>query len=144
MELEFIMDGGADALNGTIWFPNTPSPPYEQLSPVRQNRRDPIATQHVSFLVSVLLPQIIEYRLALETATLHDASNAFPLTSQTEESLLAHCRRVVQRYQPISLLCSLALLCTLVGRGAPAFVDSFAQRAFRKSHLAVTYRGGPL
>ncbi|KAK9302143.1 hypothetical protein QLX08_005749 [Tetragonisca angustula] len=50
MELEFIMDGGADALNGTIWFPNTPSPPYEQLSPVRQNRRDPIATQHVSFL----------------------------------------------------------------------------------------------
>ncbi|KAK9302145.1 hypothetical protein QLX08_005749 [Tetragonisca angustula] len=46
MELEFIMDGGADALNGTIWFPNTPSPPYEQLSPVRQNRRDPIATQH--------------------------------------------------------------------------------------------------
>ncbi|KAK9302140.1 hypothetical protein QLX08_005749 [Tetragonisca angustula] len=48
MELEFIMDGGADALNGTIWFPNTPSPPYEQLSPVRQNRRDPIATQHAS------------------------------------------------------------------------------------------------
>ncbi|XP_017766758.1 PREDICTED: transcription factor CP2-like protein 1 isoform X3 [Eufriesea mexicana] len=46
MELEFIMDGGADALNGTIWFPNTPSPPYEQLSPVRQNRCDPIATQH--------------------------------------------------------------------------------------------------
>lgn len=43
------MDGGADALNGTIWFPNTPSPPYEQLSPVRQNRCDPIATQHVSF-----------------------------------------------------------------------------------------------
>lgn len=49
MELQFIMDGGADALNGTIWFPNTPSPPYEQLSPVRQNRCDPIATQHVSF-----------------------------------------------------------------------------------------------
>ncbi|XP_017766753.1 PREDICTED: transcription factor CP2-like protein 1 isoform X1 [Eufriesea mexicana] len=48
MELEFIMDGGADALNGTIWFPNTPSPPYEQLSPVRQNRCDPIATQHAS------------------------------------------------------------------------------------------------
>ncbi|XP_076679017.1 transcription factor CP2 like gemini isoform X3 [Andrena cerasifolii] len=46
MELEFIMDGGADALNGTIWFPNTPSPPYEQLSPVRQNRCDAIATQH--------------------------------------------------------------------------------------------------
>uniref|UniRef100_V9I750 Upstream-binding protein 1 n=1 Tax=Apis cerana TaxID=7461 RepID=V9I750_APICE len=46
MELQFIMDGGADALNGTIWFPNTPSPPYEQLSPVRQNRCDPIATQH--------------------------------------------------------------------------------------------------
>lgn len=40
------MDGSADALNGTIWFPNTPSPPYEQLSPVRQNRCDPIATQH--------------------------------------------------------------------------------------------------
>ncbi|XP_076765444.1 transcription factor CP2 like gemini isoform X3 [Xylocopa sonorina] len=48
MELQFIMDGGADALNGTIWFPNTPSPPYEQLSPVRQNRCDPIATQHAS------------------------------------------------------------------------------------------------
>ncbi|XP_076679015.1 transcription factor CP2 like gemini isoform X1 [Andrena cerasifolii] len=48
MELEFIMDGGADALNGTIWFPNTPSPPYEQLSPVRQNRCDAIATQHAS------------------------------------------------------------------------------------------------
>ncbi|XP_006558551.2 transcription factor CP2-like protein 1 isoform X3 [Apis mellifera] len=46
MELQFIMDGSADALNGTIWFPNTPSPPYEQLSPVRQNRCDPIATQH--------------------------------------------------------------------------------------------------
>lgn len=45
------MDGGADALNGTIWFPNTPSPPYEQLSPVRQNRCDPIATQHVSFAI---------------------------------------------------------------------------------------------
>lgn len=40
------MDGGAEALNGMIWFPNTPSPPYEQLSPVRQNRCDPIATQH--------------------------------------------------------------------------------------------------
>ncbi|XP_043262826.1 transcription factor CP2-like protein 1 isoform X2 [Colletes gigas] len=48
MELQFIMDGGADALNGTIWFPNTPSPPYEQLSPVRQNRCDVIATQHAS------------------------------------------------------------------------------------------------
>lgn len=48
MELQFIMDGGADALNGTIWFPNTPSPPYEQLSPVRTNRCDPIATQHAS------------------------------------------------------------------------------------------------
>ncbi|XP_053977484.1 transcription factor CP2-like protein 1 isoform X3 [Hylaeus volcanicus] len=46
MELQFIMDGTADALNGTIWFPNTPSPPYEQLSPVRQNRCDVIATQH--------------------------------------------------------------------------------------------------
>ncbi|CAK9827235.1 Upstream-binding protein 1 [Anthophora retusa] len=46
MELQFIMDSGADALNGTIWFPNTPSPPYEQLSPVRQNRCDAIATQH--------------------------------------------------------------------------------------------------
>ncbi|CAK9819498.1 Upstream-binding protein 1 [Anthophora quadrimaculata] len=40
------MDSGADALNGTIWFPNTPSPPYEQLSPVRQNRCDAIAHQH--------------------------------------------------------------------------------------------------
>ncbi|XP_017788954.1 PREDICTED: transcription factor CP2-like protein 1 [Habropoda laboriosa] len=48
MELQFIMDSGADALNGTIWFPNTPSPPYEQLSPVRQNRCDAIATQHAS------------------------------------------------------------------------------------------------
>ncbi|XP_026666750.1 transcription factor CP2-like protein 1 isoform X2 [Ceratina calcarata] len=48
MELEFIMDGGAEALNGTIWFPNTPSPPYEELSPVRQNRCDPIATQHAT------------------------------------------------------------------------------------------------
>ncbi|XP_015428668.1 PREDICTED: transcription factor CP2-like protein 1 isoform X2 [Dufourea novaeangliae] len=48
MELQFIMDGAADAMNGTIWFPNTPSPPYEQQSPVRQNRCDPIATQHAS------------------------------------------------------------------------------------------------
>lgn len=48
MELQFIMDGSADSLNGTIWFPNTPSPPYEQLSPVRQNRCDAIASQHVS------------------------------------------------------------------------------------------------
>ncbi|XP_076179978.1 transcription factor CP2 like gemini isoform X3 [Ptiloglossa arizonensis] len=48
MELQFIMDGGADALNGTIWFPNTPSPPYEQLSPVRQNRCDAIAAQQAS------------------------------------------------------------------------------------------------
>ncbi|XP_076241440.1 transcription factor CP2 like gemini isoform X2 [Calliopsis andreniformis] len=46
MELQFIMDGGADALNGTIWFPNTPSPPYEQLSPVHENRCN--ATQHAS------------------------------------------------------------------------------------------------
>lgn len=40
MELvELIMDtGGAEALNGTMWFPNTPSPPlYRRLSPVTQN-----------------------------------------------------------------------------------------------------------
>ncbi|XP_034178253.2 transcription factor CP2 like gemini isoform X2 [Osmia lignaria lignaria] len=48
MELQFIMDGSADSLNGTIWFPNTPSPPYVQLSPVRQNRCDAIASQHAS------------------------------------------------------------------------------------------------
>ncbi|XP_012142765.1 transcription factor CP2 like gemini isoform X2 [Megachile rotundata] len=48
MELQFIMDGSADSLNGTIWFQNTPSPPYEQLSPVRQNRCDPLASQHAS------------------------------------------------------------------------------------------------
>lgn len=110
MELEFIMDGGADALNGTIWFPNTPSPPYEQLSPVRQNRRDPIATQHVSFL-SVLLPQIIVSSLVgtrVGTATLHDVSTRIH-ELRKEGKVSSRIVGIIQRYQPISLLCSRAL-----------------------------------
>ncbi|XP_014484646.1 PREDICTED: transcription factor CP2-like protein 1 isoform X3 [Dinoponera quadriceps] len=43
MELQLIMDGGAETLNGTMWFGNTSSPSYEQLSPVRSNRCDVIA-----------------------------------------------------------------------------------------------------
>lgn len=80
------MDGGADALNGTIWFPNTPSPPYEQLSPVRQNRCDPIATQHVSF--TMFLPSnngIISLVLEVE----RDASRrSFSLSSREGKNVL--------------------------------------------------------
>lgn len=43
MELQLIMDGGAETLNGAMWFGNTSSPSYEQLSPVRSNRCDVVA-----------------------------------------------------------------------------------------------------
>ncbi|KAL0122502.1 hypothetical protein PUN28_007307 [Cardiocondyla obscurior] len=39
MELQLMMDSGAETLHGTMWFSNT-SPSYEQLSPVRPNRCD--------------------------------------------------------------------------------------------------------
>ncbi|XP_011873323.1 PREDICTED: transcription factor CP2-like protein 1 isoform X1 [Vollenhovia emeryi] len=39
MELQLMMDGGAETLHGAMWFSNT-SPSYEQLSPVRPNRCD--------------------------------------------------------------------------------------------------------
>lgn len=115
MELEFIMDGGADALNGTIWFPNTPSPPYEQLSPVRQNRRDPIATQHVSFLLSVLLPR--DNRIVSRCwysrwkrrrfTTLRRVSINVANRGKSPRVLSVCYSACV--YQPISLLCSRAL-----------------------------------
>ncbi|XP_032672135.1 transcription factor CP2-like protein 1 isoform X2 [Odontomachus brunneus] len=40
MELQLIMDGGPETLNGTMWFSNTSSPTYEQLSPARSSRCD--------------------------------------------------------------------------------------------------------
>lgn len=40
MELQLIMDSGAETLNGAMWFDNTSSPSYEQLSPIRPNRCD--------------------------------------------------------------------------------------------------------
>ncbi|XP_025075369.1 uncharacterized protein LOC105431990 isoform X3 [Pogonomyrmex barbatus] len=43
MELQLMMDGGTETLNGTMWFTNS-SPSYEQLSPVRPNRCDIIAS----------------------------------------------------------------------------------------------------
>ncbi|XP_029669319.1 transcription factor CP2-like protein 1 isoform X1 [Formica exsecta] len=43
MELELMMDGGAETLNGAMWFANTSSPSYDQLSPVRSNRCDVVA-----------------------------------------------------------------------------------------------------
>ncbi|XP_011700869.1 PREDICTED: transcription factor CP2-like protein 1 isoform X2 [Wasmannia auropunctata] len=39
MELQLMMDAGAETLHGGMWFSNT-SPSYEQLSPVRSNRCD--------------------------------------------------------------------------------------------------------
>ncbi|XP_071580753.1 transcription factor CP2-like protein 1 isoform X3 [Temnothorax nylanderi] len=42
MELQLMMDGGAETLHGAMWFSNT-SPSYEQLSPVRSNRCDIVA-----------------------------------------------------------------------------------------------------
>ncbi|EZA60619.1 Upstream-binding protein [Ooceraea biroi] len=42
------MDGGAETLNGAMWFTNTSSPSYEQLSPVRPNRCDVVATTQQS------------------------------------------------------------------------------------------------
>ncbi|XP_019695712.1 transcription factor CP2-like protein 1 isoform X2 [Harpegnathos saltator] len=43
MELQLIMDSGAETLNGAMWFGSTSSPSYEQLSPVRSNRCDVVA-----------------------------------------------------------------------------------------------------
>ncbi|KAH0948462.1 hypothetical protein HN011_009827 [Eciton burchellii] len=43
MELQLMMDGGAETPNGVMWFANTSSPSYEQLSPVRP-RCDVVAT----------------------------------------------------------------------------------------------------
>ncbi|KAG7189119.1 hypothetical protein KM043_008692 [Ampulex compressa] len=48
MELQFMMDGGSEALTGPMWFTNAPSPPYEHLSPVRQNRCDAIVNQQAT------------------------------------------------------------------------------------------------
>nr|XP_050844836.1 transcription factor CP2 isoform X2 [Vespula vulgaris] len=48
MELQIIMDGGTETLNEAMWFADTPSPPYEQLSPNRPNRCDGIAAQQVA------------------------------------------------------------------------------------------------
>ncbi|XP_026824053.1 transcription factor CP2-like protein 1 isoform X1 [Ooceraea biroi] len=48
MELQLMMDGGAETLNGAMWFTNTSSPSYEQLSPVRPNRCDVVATTQQS------------------------------------------------------------------------------------------------
>ncbi|XP_043663856.1 transcription factor CP2 isoform X2 [Vespula pensylvanica] len=49
MELQIIMDGGTETLNEAMWFADTPSPPYEQLSPPnRPNRCDGIAAQQVA------------------------------------------------------------------------------------------------
>ncbi|XP_072767364.1 transcription factor CP2-like protein 1 isoform X2 [Anoplolepis gracilipes] len=42
MELQLMMDG-AETLNGAMWFANTSSPSYDQLSPVRSNRCDVVA-----------------------------------------------------------------------------------------------------
>ncbi|XP_019884245.2 transcription factor CP2-like protein 1 isoform X1 [Camponotus floridanus] len=45
MELQLMMDGGAETLNGAMWFANASSPSYDQLSPVRPNRCDVVASQ---------------------------------------------------------------------------------------------------
>ncbi|XP_018313083.1 transcription factor CP2-like protein 1 isoform X1 [Mycetomoellerius zeteki] len=49
MELQLMMDGGAETLHGTMWFSNT-SPSYEQLSPVRPNRCDVVANSQQTTL----------------------------------------------------------------------------------------------
>ncbi|XP_012054082.1 PREDICTED: transcription factor CP2-like protein 1, partial [Atta cephalotes] len=49
MELQLMMDGGAEILHGTMWFSNT-SPSYEQLSPVRPNRCDIVANSQQTTL----------------------------------------------------------------------------------------------
>lgn len=38
-----MMDGGAETLNGAMWFANASSPSYDQLSPVRPNSCDVVA-----------------------------------------------------------------------------------------------------
>lgn len=43
------MDNGAETLNETIWFNTAPTPPYEQLSPIRQNACEVISVQQVSW-----------------------------------------------------------------------------------------------
>lgn len=56
MELELMMDGGAETLNGAMWFANTSSPSYDQLSPVRSNRCDVVAVpQQVRGIVSLYI-----------------------------------------------------------------------------------------
>ncbi|XP_018053085.1 PREDICTED: transcription factor CP2-like protein 1, partial [Atta colombica] len=49
MELQLMMDGGAEILHGTMWFSNT-SPSYEQLSPVHPNRCDVVANSQQTTL----------------------------------------------------------------------------------------------
>ncbi|XP_018372071.1 PREDICTED: transcription factor CP2-like protein 1, partial [Trachymyrmex cornetzi] len=49
MELQLMMDGGAEILHGAMWFSNT-SPSYEQLSPVRPNRCDVVANSQQTTL----------------------------------------------------------------------------------------------
>lgn len=50
MELQIIMDAGAETLNEAMWFTGTPSPPYEQLSPNRPTRCNGIVAQQASSL----------------------------------------------------------------------------------------------
>ncbi|KYN42230.1 Upstream-binding protein 1 [Trachymyrmex septentrionalis] len=49
MELQLMMDGGAEILHGSMWFSNT-SPSYEQLSPVRPNRCDVVTNSQQTTL----------------------------------------------------------------------------------------------
>jgi len=55
MELQLMMDGGAETLHGAMWFSNT-APSYEQLSPVRTNRCDIVtASQQVRKIIKLSL-----------------------------------------------------------------------------------------
>ncbi|XP_066595125.1 transcription factor CP2-like protein 1 isoform X2 [Prorops nasuta] len=45
MEPQLIMDGGTETLSGSMWFTNSPSPPYQQLSPIRENGCNTISIQ---------------------------------------------------------------------------------------------------
>lgn len=65
MELQLMMDGGAETLHGAMWFSNT-SPSYEQLSPVRPNRCDIVAApQQVYEIIISLVHQIYSNKYIL-------------------------------------------------------------------------------
>ncbi|XP_067211111.1 transcription factor CP2-like protein 1 isoform X3 [Linepithema humile] len=56
MELQLMMDGGAETLNGAMWFTNT-SPSYEQLSPARPSRCDVVTASQQTTTLGYHSPQ---------------------------------------------------------------------------------------